>query len=679
MAQKKINYLARTFDDYKNELVKFSNQYYPEIAETFNDASVGSWFIDLVSAVGDDLSYYIDRVYQETNINSLNTRSAALNLARSNGLKVPGVKAGMCEIELSCVLPIDPSNISVPDWSYAPIVKQSSLVNAGRYKYELTEDINFGEQFNKEGYSNRRYTPLRDVNGGVTAYTVYKSSVVSAGTSKIYKKVVSEAELEPFMEVVLPDKDVMNVDSIIFKETADFTTDPLLSEYFYDDEEYRIPSETVNTYRYFEVNSLADQYRFGVVSVRDDEDDSVIIDRYQPEKYEDFTETVVTEDAEGQNAIASQKTTRYYQGKWKPVTQKFITEYTDNGYMKIIFGAGVEYDELPSGQTTYADYRMSKIINNDMLGVLPRAGWTMYVLYHVGGGVETNVAQGAINNVQLLNVEWPYNAGLDGTLKGQILNSFKVTNNTVSIGGKDAPDTNEIKALIKYNTAAQERCVTLKDYKHRLMMMPPKYGAPFRANAIEENNKIVLTMLGLNGDGKLDTALPQILVNNIIEYLSHYKSLNDYIEIKSGKIYHLGFLADVFIDKNYNTSDVIKAIITKIQEYFEVNDHDMGEDIFVGDLEKELNLIDGVISLIDLKIYNLYNGPDGYSPDRCPLPEKREGEHCNAISSYAFKKPDGTDCFEIDLNAIDSVLYGDYNAMYEIYDINDIQVRAKLK
>jgi hypothetical protein len=794
MAQKKINYLARTFDDYRTELIKFSNEYYPELSESFNDASVGSWFIDLVSAVGDDLSYYIDRAYQETNINSLTTRSAALNLARSNGLKVPGPKAGVCEVELSCVLPVNPTNIAMPDWSYAPLVKRTTVVAAGSYSFELEDDVNFGEQFNSDGFSNRRYVPMRDENAGVTGYTVYKSAIVSAGVSKIYKKVVAESELEPFMEVVLPDQNIMAVDSIIFKETADFTSDPMLSEFFYDDEEYRISGEAINTFRFFEVNSLADQYRFGVVSSRDINYDDIIVDKYNPVVYEDVTETVeetsgdameylvfncengvgkvsntsnyqiliVYSEGEGQagqtksvvvepgttvdistcasefvfeltdlsvrsgNATAntqngsvsaeeggarvdasikserkdtyavniisasftnggegastrSQKTTRYYRGKWKPVTQKFITEYTDNGYMKIIFGSGVAYDEVPSGQTVYADYRMSKIINNDMLGVLPRAGWAMYVLYKVGGGVSTNVAQGAINNITLLNVEWPFNAALDPTIKGQILNSMSVSNSSTSIGGKDAPTTEEIKYLIKYNTSSQQRCVTVKDYKARLMMMPPKFGAPFRSNVIEENNKIVMALLGLNADGKLDSALPKILVDNIIEYMSHFKTINDYIEIKSGKIYNVGFLADVFIDKNYNTGDVIRMIIDRIYAYMAVNDRDMGDDIFLGDLEKELNLIDGVISLIDLRVYNLYGGDFGYSPDRCPLPERMLGAGCNQTVDSPYKIPNGTECFEIDLEAIDHVLYGDYNAMYEIYDKNDIQVRVKLK
>ena len=65
MSEKKINYLSRTFDDYKSELIKFSNKYYPELSDSYDDSSVGSWFIDLVAAVGDNLSYHIDQCRDE--------------------------------------------------------------------------------------------------------------------------------------------------------------------------------------------------------------------------------------------------------------------------------------------------------------------------------------------------------------------------------------------------------------------------------------------------------------------------------------------------------------------------------------------------------------------------------------------------------------------------------------
>ena len=136
-------------------------------------------------------------------------------------------------------------------------------------------------------------------------------------------------------------------------------------------------------------------------------------------------------------------------------------------------------------------------------------------------------------------------------------------------------------------------------------MLALKYGAPFRCSAIEENNKIVLNLLGMDSSGKLYKGLPNTLAENIEKYLSHYKTIGDYVELKSGKIYNIGFLADAFIDKSYNAADVISSIINVIKSYMDVNKHNMGEDIFVGDLYKEISVLDGVIGLIDLKIYKI--------------------------------------------------------------------------
>ena len=675
MSQKKINYLARTFEDYRSELIKFSNKYYPELADSYNDSSVGSWFIDLVAAVGDGLSYHIDRAYQETNINSANLKSTVLNIARTNGLKVPGPKASVCEIELSCILPVgddSSGSISYPNWSYAPIVKKSTIVSAGNLNFQLYEDVDFGEQFNKDGFSNRKFGPLRNSNGIITAYTVTKSTLAINGSTRIFKKVILKQDLKPFMEVVLPEKNVMNVESVIFKETSNFQKDPELQEFYIDSEQYRMTAEAADTFRFFEVDSLAEQYRFGTEA---NIDNGVLQDYFNPELYDDYTEG-------GDDEATSIRTTRYYRGKWKPITQKFITEYTDNGYLKLIFGSGVLYDELPDVKTKFSERIMSKIVNNDMLGVLPREGWTMFILYRVGGGISSNIGVGAINSITLTVAEFKQKATTDdnaASIRGQVLNSLAVTNTSPAVAGKDAPTTSEIKYLTKYNNSSQERCVTVKDYKYRLMMMPPKYGAPYRAAVIEENNKIVISMLGLNADGRLTKALPETLVENIEEYMSHYRTISDYIEGRSGKIYNIGFSIDLFIDKTYDVPTVLNNVIEKIKNYMSVDNHDMGEDIFIGDLEKEITITDGVISIINFDVYSLYNGP--YSSDRCPYPEEGVSASgvCETKAYNNFKVDNTANAFKIDLDSIDHVLYSDYNSCFEIMNPStDIQIRTKI-
>ena len=62
--------------------------------------------IDLNAAIADELSYHIDRVFQETNINSASKASSVYAMARNAGFKVPGPKGAMALVTFSCTLPI---------------------------------------------------------------------------------------------------------------------------------------------------------------------------------------------------------------------------------------------------------------------------------------------------------------------------------------------------------------------------------------------------------------------------------------------------------------------------------------------------------------------------------------------------------------------------------------------
>jgi hypothetical protein len=166
--------------------------------------------------------------------------------------------------------------------------------------------------------------------------------------------------------------------------------------------------------------------------------------------------------------------------------------------------------------------------------------------------------------------------------------------------------------------------------------------------------------------------------NNIVEYLKEYKTLGDYIELRSGKIYNLSFEVDVFVDKNYTTSDVVKTVINKVKDYMSVQNHDMGEEIFIGDLEKEINLLDGVISLIDLRVYAIYGG--NYSSDICPLPKYMYMSNGQCVYDESKTNDNTANLFRINLDSIDHLLHNDYDSMYEILDPNnDIKVKCKLK
>ena len=218
--------------------------------------------------------------------------------------------------------------------------------------------------------------------------------------------------------------------------------------------------------------------------------------------------TLAVDDYNGKENVPSYYITK---GEWKPLRRKYITEYTDKGYMKVIFGSqnvspvtnANSLEESPNSTL------ISQLVNNNSMGVLPKAGHTMFILYRTGGGKSSNVAAGSITTLVQLNATIP-NAQPGNQTASLVRNTIRVTNTTPSVSGKDMPTENELRYLIKYAKAEQDRCITLKDYVSRVLLMPSRYGTPFRVSAAEENNKVVLYLLGINNNGKLSAALPNM-------------------------------------------------------------------------------------------------------------------------------------------------------------------------
>ena len=168
----------------------------------------------------------------------------------------------------------------------------------------------------------------------------------------IFKKEINKADIKPFMEVILPYNDVMGVQSVIFKEGINHQLEPTLDEFMFDDE--YIPADFTQDrkeiYRFFEVDSLIEPYRWG----------AKLNNEYEPIK-------TMYGYYNGKENVPSYYITK---GEWKPLKQKFMTEYTDKGYLKLIFGAGHKYidNKYTLGDAaSHSKHLITKIINNHSL------------------------------------------------------------------------------------------------------------------------------------------------------------------------------------------------------------------------------------------------------------------------------------------------------------------------
>ena len=724
MAENKISYLSKTYDDYRRSILDITSKYYSDVYDNLDDASVGSWIVDILSDVGDTLNYNIDRAYQETSVGSANELRSLLDIARTMGCKIPGKKAAIVEVELSCEIPLNrhgstsDGDQSQADESYCPYIKRGTLFSTGLQTFELMSDVDFSKQFDDNGLSNRQIIPTRDSNGNIISYTYRKLAIAMAGQSKIFKKIVNRSDIKPFMDVTLEDDDILGVESIITKKGTNFSSNPTIDEFFVEREQYEIfNGEKID--RYFEVENLAEQYRYtyeveeinitgtnsatnegkmlyraynpiwtvvDTVEVIDDNSIQGDVNRDGRVNVSDITALIkmilegVLPASPSQTLNANSKELRcVVKGRWERFKNKFITEYTDKWALKVVFGMGLrnQYGEIPLNADEFTQYMMCRMNANDYMGVLPEAGTTMYILYRVGGGAQSNIAKDTLKNIIYLNMniegncEDPENA----VKKRRVADSLSVTNTTPSYGGKDEPNEEEIRYLIKYNNASQNRCVTLHDYEARIMQIPAKFGCPFRCGVVEENNKVVIYTLGLDHEGKLKSELAEQVAENIKNYISNYRMINDFVEIRSGKIINLGFEAEIYADKSYDKGDVVRRVIDTIYDYMDIRKHRMGDDIFVGDIEKEISKLDGVQNLVYLKAFNYHGSVNGYSNSTI----SQELVTNTTCDSTIDDEGDGqSDQNEVDLKKSDKMLFTEANSMFEIkYKNKDIKVIVK--
>ena len=138
--------------------------------------------------------------------------------------------------------------------------------------------------------------------------------------------------------------------------------------------------------------------------------------------------------------------------------------------------------------------------------------------------------------------------------------------------------------------------------------MPGKYGRPFRSSVWEEQNKIQITILTLDSLEKLSNTSTSTIKENMADYLSDYRMVNDYILIDDGKIINLAFEMDLFIDKQFSNSEVSAEVINTIQSFMDIENRGMGDNIYLGQLLENVNNVNGVINVLDIRVFNKVGG-----------------------------------------------------------------------
>jgi len=132
-------------------------------------------------------------------------------------------------------------------------------------------------------------------------------------------------------------------------------------------------------------------------------------------------------------------------------------------------------------------------------------------------------------------------------------------------------------------------------------------------------------MLGLDSTGKLSNTSNSLLKSNISEYLSNLRMVNDYVEIRDGRIFNLAFDIEVFVT-NQNQNQIANSIIQGVVSFFDINEKQMNQDIFITPLIEQINNVQGVINVLSISVFNKVGGQYSVNPVEQALRNSTTGE-----------------------------------------------------
>ena len=647
-----INYLSRDFASLKEDLINFAKTYHSDKLAYFNDANPDVMYLEMVAYVGDVLSFYTDKTFNESFLSTALARESLYRIATDLGFFELGSTPSQTQVILSIKVPfisdVNTGTIKPDPDMLVAIESGMQLASDTGVSFEVLEEVNFADS------RNRKVIPNLDSNNQVENYTIEKSAVAIAGTTKIQRFYVSPEKAKPFLQIVLDDIGVTQVLGAISTPGNVFIAPA--------DEDFTDPNKA-----YFEVRTLVEATKFVEVNP---------VDQLEQEAYESTT---------------------VRPGAYVEIPKRFIARYDVNSLLTLTFGSGNPnfgaFNNIIKSFVDANTLSLNQVLNNTALGEVPPADSTLFIKYRIGGGSNTNVIVGQINTVKAKTF-FPITGSPNLTTLQQVRNSLKVRNDLPAVGGREELTNEEIRQTVGKIFAAQDRGVTYEDIKVLIERMPPEFGRPFRiayeeikprvanftqvrsgittlvnqllqqtdsvarvikANEIQTflnlvqsgkayipvsgNNSIIvatsvetsnilnatpslwlgekarLYILGINENNHLTSAYKielgvfvfpnDALKYNIRNFLLNKRVIGDWVDIVDGRVVNFQVDFTVLVDKK-NKQLVLTECLNKLREYFTIDNWQMNQPIFISNVSTALQEIDGVINVVDLKFINVF-------------------------------------------------------------------------
>jgi len=561
----KRSYLARDFDSFKLNLINHAKTFFPDNIDDFSEAGLGGMFVDMISYIGDSMSFYLDHQFNELRWSEAVEIQNIKKHIELAGVPIYGASPATIYVNGYIKLPWTRTNgVKNYKTTAMPTIKKGTIFRANNgVSFNLMEDMNFSSRTidgKKYLFENNTIVPSRD---DTSTDIVFLSEMCVSGEISSETFSIGD-DFTPFRDLTLSEKNISLIESVI-------------------DSDGNI---------YYEVDNLSQDNVFTIFDNKNLSNNSI------------------------EKVISLLPAPYRYTKLMDP--QSFMTTLS--------FGGGDatanDNDILPDpadlslplyGKKTFARFALdpNSLLRTHTLGVAPR-NVVLTIRYRHGGGFFHNVSEKAIREITFLDITFPTDVEHDDAII--VRTSLDVMNIAKASGGSAPPTLTELRDQIPTARNSQNRVVTKEDLLARIYSLPAPLGRVFRAAMSEtpnSNGQIEVALVSRNYDGTLinfgsmQTTSNELQVANdnlklnLKSYLESFRMINDAYIIMDAAIHDFSLRVNVISQPGVQKSKVAQSVISNLKKILIVDKFHINQPISLGDISYAILSSEGVSSLDD--------------------------------------------------------------------------------
>jgi hypothetical protein len=634
-----IDYLGRDFAAFKENLINYIKVYFPNTYADFNETSPGMMFVELVSYIGDNLSYYIDDTYKEGLLSHATDPRSVISLSRFLGYTPRVTTPSVVKLALYQLIPAisDGNGDIVPDGRFFLKMEQGATVvstTSPSVTFTIPASVDFSDQHERVIQVHTQDS----VTGDPTLFIVKKYAEAISAEKRV--ATFQLGSYEAMRKIMLDDTNIVAITDVYDSNGNKYYNVPFLAQ---DTVFIETPNSEINNTELYQFRDTV-PYLLKVIKT--------------PYRF-----------------------STYIDDEYRTILQ---FGYADKSNSELLTPSFKNIGTSPNSylNTYQQSIDPTNFLRTSTYGISPH-NTTITIEYLVGGGVSSNVGANVLRNLR--NISFIDDTSQISSVELPLYNSLKrsiaVENELPSVGGRGAETIDEIRQNAMAHFNSQNRAVTASDYKVRTLSLPPKFGGIAKVHAVadgaldnnspasilaspnslleftdlikslisasqsddftdtniqdtvkrfligkesfiqERNNPFAVNLyvLGYDSNKKL-TSLNnnRAIKENIKTFLNEFRMLTDGVNILDGFIVNIAVEYELVAYPSYNKSDILFKCNSILSDYFNIDRWDFNQYINLSELEVTLASIQGVSSVNYVKIINRVGGgtTDDYSQHR---------------------------------------------------------------